>query len=103
MMTLDPGARALIQDPRIFREGNRVRLLARPPEAVQRMLEAIAGAQRGILLEMYIFDDDEVGRAFADALIERARRGIPVRVMYDSLGSHDTDDAFFDRMQESGV
>ncbi len=103
MTTLEPEARALIQDPRIYREGNRVRLLAHPPEAVRRMLEAIAGAQRGILLEMYIFDDDDVGRAFADALIERARRGIPVRVMYDSLGSHDTDDAFFDRLQEGGV
>jgi len=67
------------------------------------MLDAIAGATRGILLEMYIFDDDEVGRSFADALIERARSGIPVRVMYDSLGSLDTDDALFDRMREGGV
>lgn len=51
------------------------------------MLAAIRRARRGIALESYIFADDEVGRAFADALAERARAGLDVRMHLDAAGS----------------
>lgn len=51
------------------------------------MLAAIAGARRSIKLESYIFADDEVGRRFIDALCERARAGIEVRIYLDAVGS----------------
>ncbi|HKJ76237.1 MAG TPA: phospholipase D-like domain-containing protein [Gammaproteobacteria bacterium] len=51
------------------------------------MLEAIAGAEREILLESYIFADDEVGRRFAKALAERAGAGVRVRMQLDAAGS----------------
>ncbi len=51
------------------------------------MLTAIAAAREHVLLESYIFADDEVGRLFADRLSERARQGIIVRVHLDAAGS----------------
>jgi len=51
------------------------------------MLAAIAAAQQSVLLETYIFADDEIGRRFAIALIEAAQRGLDVRVHIDAAGS----------------
>jgi cardiolipin synthase A/B len=53
----------------------------------EAMLASISTAQHQILLESYIFADDEIGRRFAAALIERAQRGIIVRVHLDAAGS----------------
>lgn len=49
-------------------------------------LAAIRGARQRVLLENYIIRDDEVGRAFRDALVERAKAGVFVAVVVDWLG-----------------
>ncbi|MEN8801569.1 MAG: phospholipase D-like domain-containing protein [Thiogranum sp.] len=51
------------------------------------MLASISAARHHVLLESYIFADDEIGRRFAAALIDRARTGIIVRVHLDAAGS----------------
>lgn len=67
--------------------GNAVRLLIDARENYPAWLDAIRAAQRSILFEMYIVDDDEIGRTFAEALAERARSGVTVKVLVDWLGS----------------
>ena len=52
----------------------------------QAMLEAIAGARRSITLATYIFDGDQVGRRFVDALAAARARGVEVRVLIDAAG-----------------
>lgn len=66
--------------------GNRVALLQDGPEAYGAMLALIAGARRFIHFENYIFRADTTGWRFAEALAERARAGVAVRVLYDWLG-----------------
>jgi len=51
------------------------------------MLASIAEAREHVLLESYIFAADEVGRRFADCLIETAARGVIVRLHLDAAGS----------------
>lgn len=51
------------------------------------MLAAIAGAQREILFEMFLWKDDEPGERFKQALIERAEAGVEVYIIYDRLAS----------------
>ncbi|HEU5041018.1 MAG TPA: hypothetical protein VFT84_09375, partial [Gemmatimonadales bacterium] len=63
--------------------GNRVTALLNGDEAFPAMLEAIRSAKRSITLEGYIFWAGEVGQAFADALSERARAGIPTHLLVD--------------------
>src|SRR5439155_12638025 len=58
-------------------------------------LETISAAQKTINLEAYIFQAGEVARRFRDALTERARAGIRVKVVLDALGSLGTTDGFF--------
>jgi cardiolipin synthase len=67
--------------------GNRVRVLKDATENYPAWLDAIRAAERSVLFECYIFRDDEVGRDFVDALVERVRGGVSVRVIYDWLGT----------------
>ena len=66
--------------------GNVVRPLAGGRVAYAAMLRAIEGAERSIALETYIFDHDEVGLEFADALEAAKARGVEVRVLIDGVG-----------------
>lgn len=84
-------------------EGNHVTLLRNGAEAYPAMLDAIEGAEREVLLEMYWFDSDTIGWRFAEALARSARRGVRVAVLYDSLGSWATDPSLFDSLGGSGV
>mgnify|MGYP001454072864 CR=1 FL=1 len=83
--------------------GNKVTLLYDGPQTMASMMEAIRGAKDHINLETYIFDQDAVGMAFADLLIERQRSGVQVNVIYDSVGTISTPQSFFTRMQEAGI
>jgi len=66
--------------------GNAVELLIDAPVHYAIWLKAIRGAQHRVLLENYIIRDDEVGREFRDALIERAQAGVLVAVITDWAG-----------------
>jgi cardiolipin synthase len=67
--------------------GNRFDLIADGVGAYRALLELIAGARRTIHLSYFILSDDETGRAVVDALVERARAGVEVRVSLDAVGS----------------
>jgi cardiolipin synthase len=82
--------------------GNRVTLLHDGEQTFPAMLEAIAEAKREILLEMYWFASDTVGRQFAEALIAKAEAGVRVRVIYDAVGSVQSDRRMFARLREAG-
>jgi len=83
--------------------GNRVRLLEDGPETYRAMFKAIEAARDHINMETYILEDDKVGRLFADALIEKQRRGVQVNVLYDSVGTLGTPAEFFERLRASGI
>jgi cardiolipin synthase len=82
--------------------GNRVTLLHDGATCLPAMLEAIERAEREILLEMYWFGSDKTGQRFAKALIKKAKKKIPVCVIYDAVGSLEADDAMFDEMRAAG-
>ncbi len=70
---------------------------------LQALLREIARAQESIHLETYIIEDDAVGRLVRDALADRARDGITVRLIYDDVGCWHTKKDFFLPLQESGA
>src|ERR1700760_2358680 len=70
--------------------GNTVRLLRDGPATFAAMLHAIRSAERCIHLECYIFRSDEVGREFADALMEAVQRGVEVTLLIDWIGVRGT-------------
>ncbi|MDP9000453.1 MAG: phospholipase D-like domain-containing protein [Myxococcota bacterium] len=64
-----------------------MRLLRDGEQAFPAMLDAIARAEREVLLEIYWIGPDEVGERFRTALATRARAGVRVCVVYDAVGS----------------
>jgi cardiolipin synthase len=67
--------------------GNRIMPLEGGDVAYPAMIEAIATAQRSILLTTYIFDHDRAGLQFLDALASARERGVEVRVLIDGVGA----------------
>ncbi len=87
-----------------LRLGNAIRLLKDSKENYPAWLKAIRSAKRVIHFENFIIANDETGRMFAEALMERARAGVKVRVLYDWLGSSFRAlPAFWRRLREAGV
>jgi cardiolipin synthase len=82
---------------------NTVRLLIDGPATYEAMLAAIDEAERYVMLETYIFADDEAGRRFAELLAAKSENGVSVLAVYDSFGSIGNDDSFFEMMRSSGV
>ncbi|MFP2927040.1 phospholipase D-like domain-containing protein [Pyxidicoccus sp. 3LG] len=84
--------------------GNSVRVLLDAEENYPAWLDAIRSAERSILFENYIIEEDEVGLAFAEALARRARAGVKVRLIRDWMGSRaGASRRFWRTLEEAGV
>ncbi len=84
-------------------EGNDVQIFFDGDRVYESMLGAIAEAQTFVHMEMYMFLSDDIGQKFAAALSEKARKGVPVRVIFDSIGSSDAHVMQWARMRDAGV
>lgn len=67
------------------------------------LLSAIHDARDHIHIDLYIFADDALGMLVSDALIDKARQGVEVRVIYDDVGCWNVKRRFFERMREEGI
>jgi cardiolipin synthase len=83
--------------------GNRVRLLVNGEEYFPQLLAAIEGARRSILLETYIFADDNIGARVVAALAAAAGRGVLVRVLIDGYGGGEFARMVVDELAVHGV
>ena len=72
-------------------------------ETYPAMLEAIAAAKESISLETYILAADRTGDRFRAALIERARAGVTVRVIYDAVGSFGLPTPWVEGLRDAGI
>ncbi|MGO4393963.1 phosphatidylserine/phosphatidylglycerophosphate/cardiolipin synthase family protein [Variovorax sp. M-6] len=84
-------------------DGNRFEALYNGDQIFPPMLAAIRGARESITFETYIYWSGDIGKAFADALAERARAGVKVHVLLDWMGSAKVDETFIREMEAAGV
>jgi cardiolipin synthase len=83
--------------------GNRLALLQDGPATYMAMFAAMRNAKDHINLETYIFEDDDIGKQFADLLLERQAAGVQVNLIYDSVGCLNTPKEFFERLSAGGI
>jgi cardiolipin synthase A/B len=83
--------------------GNYASILKNGVEIFPSMLAAIRNAKKTINLEFYIYWDGDIGRQFAEALAERARAGVQVKVILDAVGSADMSANLIEFMQRNGI
>ena len=68
----------------------------------ESQLSCIRNARKSVNLEAYIFDRGEIGRRYVEALAERARAGVEIRVVCDAFGSMGVNDAYFAELLQAG-
>jgi cardiolipin synthase len=84
--------------------GNGVRLLRNAEENYPAWKEAIREARHTVHFESYIIQDDVTGREFAELLVQKAREGVRVRVLYDWMGAIGRSGwRFWHRLRRGGV
>lgn len=84
-------------------EGNRVVVLSDGNAFYEALLQVINDAEQEILFQFYILRDDRSGRRFLQALTEKAKQGVAVKVTYDGLGSHMLTNSYIKQLQAAGV
>lgn len=103
-MPRPPAVRELLPEHGLrFSAGNRVDFYASGRDGLGAMLAAIEEARGRVHLETYILRSDRTGRRFLDALLEAARRGVEVRLLYDGFGSLDVDTTAFASLRSAGA
>jgi cardiolipin synthase A/B len=84
-------------------EGNRLHLIVGGDTRIAHYLALIHGASQSIDIISYIWEGDASGQRVRAALIAAAERGVRLRLVIDSFGSGDTDQAFFEDLRDAGA
>jgi cardiolipin synthase len=83
--------------------GNHIDIYTEGADMLISLLREIGKASHHIHLQTYIIDDDAVGRLVRDILMDKAREGVEVRLIYDDVGCWKTPKYFFEQMREAGA
>ncbi len=86
-----------------YYDGNRAAIFDNGRDKFEALLEDIARARRFINMQYYIIADDVIGTRVMDALVERARAGVKVRLIYDHVGSFKLKKRSLRRMRDAGI
>jgi cardiolipin synthase len=86
-----------------FHAGQQLQLLIDGQATFEAILAAIAQAEHCLLVQFFIFHDDELGRRMQQALLERAAAGVQVRVLFDGIGSHALPKQYMETLRQGGV
>ena len=89
-------------DDAIITENNEVTLYVSGEDKFAQLKADIEQAKDHIHLQYYIFNDDMIGHEIMNLLIEKAREGIEVLVIYDALGARTTRQGFWKKLHDAG-
>ncbi|WP_414163219.1 cardiolipin synthase ClsB [Superficieibacter sp. BNK-5] len=86
-----------------WREGNRIKLLENGDQFYPAVHAAIDDAKSRVILESFIWFEDEVGKQLHAVLLRAAQRGVKIDVLLDGYGSPDLSDNFVNQLTAAGV
>lgn len=82
---------------------NRVEVLNDGKETFTSIFKALRKAKDHIHLEYYIIEDGELASELLNILVEKAKSGVEVRVIYDDVGSWKLSKKYVETLEEAGV
>ena len=86
-----------------FTEGNSITVLRNGDQIFPSMLEAIRAAESTVDLMTFVYWQGDIAQEFADAMAERARAGVRVRLLIDALGGRLIEKTLVNAMDDAGV
>ena len=75
-----------------YSQNNSVEFITDGRQMFDTMMQDIMSARETINIMFFIVKNDETGRQFIDALTQKAREGVEVRLLLDSMGSRQIND-----------
>lgn len=82
---------------------NRMDVLTNGVETFSAIIQALDEATHHIHMQYYIWRDDAIGRDIQRILIEKARAGVEVRIIYDGVGSWRLSRSYIHELKQAGV
>jgi cardiolipin synthase len=86
-----------------FTRPNRAELLVDGEATFDAIFRGIEAAKEYVLVEFFIIRDDDLGRKLQARLLEKAKEGVRVHVLYDEIGSHTLPRAYAQELRAGGV
>lgn len=86
-----------------FYPGNDAKIFTNGKDKFDELKKDLSAAKYYIHIQYYIFEDDEIGNQIKRILIEKARAGVTVRVIYDHVGCFGVKNRFFNEMRQAGI
>ncbi len=84
-------------------DGNDITIYTSGYEKVSALIKELYKAKYNIHIDYYIFEDDALGRLIRDVLIDKAKEGVSIRVIYDDVGCWSVPKSFFEEMRYVGI
>lgn len=81
---------------------NDVKFFIDGEDVINALIADIESAKKTINIEYYIFADDSTGKRVMNALIKKAKEGVAVRLIYDSIGCLGAPRRFFRKLKKAG-
>ena len=81
---------------------NDVKIFTWGEDKINALLCDLKAAKETINIEYYIFADDHVGKQVMDVLIAKAKEGVKVKLIYDSIGCLHAPRRFFRKLRKAG-
>lgn len=82
--------------------GNDIKIFTNGKDKIEALKKDLLAAKYSINIEYYIFADDKVGKDIIKILCQKAREGVDVRLIYDSIGSRKAPRRFFNKLKKAG-
>ena len=82
---------------------NKVDIYTNGTDKFDALRADLRAATQYINMQYYIFENDRIGNEIRNILIEKARQGVKVRIIYDGVGSFNVDKRFFKTMLDAGI
>jgi len=82
---------------------NKLKILKDGEQTYPEILDAIEKAQQHIHIEYYIFEEGDIANKIIDILIQKARQGVEVRLIYDDVGSWSLRKKTIQKLKHAGI
>ncbi|ACB84233.1 cardiolipin synthase [Natranaerobius thermophilus] len=86
----------------VYTDNNDVQIYTHGKEKFKELFNVMETAEHHIHISYYIIRNDELGKAIVNKLTKKARQGVTVRVLYDSVGCRKLPKDFFSELEEAG-
>ena len=87
----------------VLTDNNDIRIYTDGHEKFRALIDEMRQARRYIHIQYYIIRNDELWQAIEEVLIEKAREGVEVRVLFDSMGCRTMKNRDWERLESEGI